>query len=169
MNFDNTIFIKTFINLSLGYSISLLIIVIYSFYMNYCLFNKMFEFVNHIKNCEIVIQEYSEEGYDYEKEKQDIKSINESKKIEDYKLDDDTDSSDSDNETKDIKEDKKNNKDDDENIKSDTETNDKIMDDDQEEIMIDNNDFINILHNLVSTISKSSDTDKNNYLDKLES
>ena len=54
MEFDET----TFMNLSLGYSISLLIIVIYSFYMNYCLFNKVIEVVKHIKKCEIVIQDY---------------------------------------------------------------------------------------------------------------
>ena len=87
MDFDKTIFI----NLSISYSISVLIIVIYSFYINYCLFNKMFEIVNNIKNCEIVIQEYSEsdEEDDYEREKQNIKSIRESKEIEDYEFDDD--------------------------------------------------------------------------------
>ena len=108
MDFDKTIFI----NLSIGYSISVLIIVIYSFYINYCLFNKMFEIVNNIKNCEIVIQEYSErdEEDDYEREKQNIKSIRESKEIEDYDFDDDdTDSSDSEHELDNIKEDKKSN------------------------------------------------------------
>lgn len=170
MDFDKTIFI----NLSISYSISVLIIVIYSFYINYCLFNKMFEIVNNIKNCEIVIQEYSEsdEEDDYEREKQNIKSICESKEIEDYEFDDDTDSSDSEHELDNIKEDKKSNKNNNENIKSDTETNVKIIDD-EEDLMINNDDFINILHNLVSTISKSTDSDKNNdknnHLDKSES
>ena len=45
--------------------------------------------------------------------------------------------------------------------------------DDQEDLMINNDEFVNILHNLVSTISKATETDKNNdkniYVDKTES
>lgn len=143
MEFDKTLFM----NLSLGYSISLLIIVIYSFYMNYCLFNKVIEVVKHIKKCEIVIQDYE------------------------Y-VDDDTECLETEDEIDNTTEDKKDDIEDDENIKSDTEKNNKIVDD-QEDLMINNDEFVNILHNLVSTISKSTETDKNNdkniYVDKTES
>ena len=143
MEFDET----TFMNLSLGYSISLLIIVIYSFYMNYCLFNKVIEVVKHIKKCEIVIQDYE------------------------Y-VDDDTECLETEDEIDNTTEDNEDDIEDDENIKTDTEKNNKIADD-QEDLMINNDEFVNILHNLVYTISKATETDKNNdkniYVDKTES
>lgn len=143
MEFDET----TFMNLSLGYSISLLIIVIYSFYMNYCLFNKVIEVVKHIKKCKIVIQDYE------------------------Y-VDDETECLETEDEIENTTEDKEDDIEDDENIKTDTEKNNKIVDD-QEDLMINNDEFVNILHNLVSTISKATETDKNNdkniYVDKSES
>ena len=143
MEFDET----TFMNLSLGYSISLLIIVIYSFYMNYCLFNKVIEVVKHIKKCKIVIQDYE------------------------Y-VDDETDCLETEDEIENTTEDKEDDIEDDENIKTDTEKNNKIVDD-QEDLMINNDEFVNILHNLVSTISKATEIDKNNdkniYVDKTES
>lgn len=143
MEFDEI----TFMNLSLGYSISLLIIVIYSFYMNYCLFNKVIEVVKYIKKCKIVIQDYE------------------------Y-VDDEAECLETNDEIENTTENKEDDIEDDENIKTDTEKNNKIVDD-QEDLMINNDEFVNILHNLVNTISKATETDKNNdkniYVDKSES
>ena len=115
--------------------------------MNYCLFNKVIEVVKHIKKCKIVIQDYE------------------------Y-VDDEAECLETEDEIDNTTEDKEDDIEDDENIKTDTEKNNKIVDD-QEDLMINNDEFVNILHNLVSTISKATETDKNNdkniYVDKTES
>lgn len=152
MEFDENIFLS----LSIGYSISLLFIVIFSYYINYCLFDKVIEFtksniIDKIKNCEIVIQEYEENNDNTDDDNTDDSNckcsdddtINpvSNMDIEDY--DYDNECVDKDNIT---------------DNKFDDEIKDYI--DDDKEIILNSEDLVNILRNLLSTISKNIDNNK---------